>query len=286
MSSSRHRLLKAVRVLPEAVRIGAKARPSEDPLKGCPESPEHQSSAPSEEDLLRERIALLEEELRRASDRAAALEGELVSLKLRQEEEREAFLREAALKIQEARSRAEAEAREEGFRQGREEGLKSAREEMERLYLLKFQEALEMAERFHKSLEEEREALLGLLVPQMVRLWEKTLSRMLLDRVRMDEGAALRVLKGVLAKISDRERLLIYLNPDDHRSVEGALGELGDLLRGNRHLEVVPDPDVDKGSCIVETNLGVYDARWRTQLEQVGLQVSSLLFGGDEVEGD
>ncbi|MCX7828459.1 MAG: FliH/SctL family protein [Thermanaerothrix sp.] len=143
-----------------------------------------------------------------------------------------------------------------------------------------------MAERFHRSLEEEREALLGLLVPQMVRLWEKTLSRMLLDRVRMDEGVALRVLKGVLAKISDRERLLVYLNPEDHGNVERALAEFGDLLRGNRHLEVIPDPDVDKGSCIVETNLGVYDARWRTQLEQVGLQVSSLLFGGDEVEGD
>lgn len=285
MSSPRHRLLKAVRVLPEAVRIGGRdeaPKPCDAQGAPCP----GEVSSPSEEELLRERVLHLEEDLRRALDRASALEGELVSLKRQEEERQEAFLREAALKVQDARQAAEAEAREKGYREGHQEGLAAARAEVEEEYRAKFQDALALLESFHRALCDERDALLALLVPQMVRLWEAVLSRMLMDRVNLDQGALLRVLKGVLSKISDRERLLLYVNPEDRGMVEGALSDFGDLLRGNRHLEVVPDPDVDLGSCIVETNLGVYDARWRTQLEQVGLQVSSLLFGGGDGEGD
>jgi len=53
-------------------------------------------------------------------------------------------------------------------------------------------------------------------------------------------------------------------------------GEFGEILRGVKRLELKPDAHVDKGSCIVETNLGIYDARWRTQFEQIDGVVDSL----------
>ena len=63
--------------------------------------------------------------------------------------------------------------------------------------------------------------------------------------------------------------------------------EYSDLLRGVRHLEFTPDPNVDAGSCIVETNMGIYDARWRTQLEQVAGEIERLfLEGGAEDDGE
>lgn len=286
MSSPRRSLIKAVRVIPEVVRIGRTQRdrgpsPAQEDGPSSPAAPEV-----SREEALSARVSELESELERALSKASALEAELVSLKLRQEEEMRAFMEEATWKVEELKRQAMEEGRREGFEAGHSQGLLAARAELEEEYRSRFKGALDVLEGIHRSLEEERQALASLLVPQMVRLWEALLSRMLFDRVRLEEGAATRVLKGILAKISDRERLVVYVNPQDHRMVEEAASGLGDLLRGVKHLEVVPDGDVDRGSCIVETNLGVYDARWRTQLEQVDLQVGALLFGGGDLEGE
>jgi flagellar assembly protein FliH len=78
--------------------------------------------------------------------------------------------------------------------------------------------------------------------------------------------------------VSDKNHIVIYASSEDVELLQDRLqGEFGDVLRGAKHLELKPDTNVDKGSCIVETNLGVYDARWRTQLEQIGMVVEKLL---------
>lgn len=72
----------------------------------------------------------------------------------------------------------------------------------------------------------------------------------------------------------------MYLNPRDLKGVDSLRESLTDVLRGAKHVEFSGDEHVDPGSCLVETNLGVYDARWRTQLEQIASQVEHLLVEG------
>ena len=78
------------------------------------------------------------------------------------------------------------------------------------------------------------------------------------------------VLTELLSRLSDKNQVLIYVSPEDQKHLEGELDpKLQEILRGVKKLEIKSDPNVEQGSCIIETGLGVYDARWRTQMGQV-----------------
>jgi len=111
----------------------------------------------------------------------------------------------------------------------------------------------------------------------MLRLWQEMLKKMLQREASLAPDAVLDVLSDVLSRLSDKNHILIYVSPEDMGLLQASLSQdFEDVLRGVKHLELKPDASVDKGSCIVETNLGVYDARWRTQLDQIETAVESL----------
>jgi flagellar assembly protein FliH len=115
---------------------------------------------------------------------------------------------------------------------------------------------------------------------RLIRLWSVVLDRLLHRQVELNEATVMTLLRQVLLRVSDRERLVVYLHPEDAVSVRERRDEFADILRGIRHIEFVGDENVDRGSCLVETNLGVYDARWRTQLEQISREVDGVLLEG------
>ena len=128
-----------------------------------------------------------------------------------------------------------------------------------------------------RSLAESRERLASAHSTQLIRMWEMMLRRMLATMVEMDPGVVERVVHTLLKRISDRERIIVYLNADDVAMIEESKESLMDSIRGVKFFELMSDDHVDKGSCLIETNLGIYDARWRTQLEQISSEVQNLL---------
>ena len=109
-------------------------------------------------------------------------------------------------------------------------------------------------------------------------MWVDMLSRMLRREVELVPDAVAKLLKDVLSRLGDKNSVILYVAPEDLELVQGRLDkEFEDLLRGVRHLELKADSNVDKGSCIVETRLGVYDARWRTQMGQIEATVEKLV---------
>lgn len=286
-------VLRAVRLLSEAVRIGdpppeadlPEATPGEEEARRRPADP---SSRLAEElRLLKEQLSESEAGNRELASRVKALEEDLSGEKKRIEKEREKLLSEMEAKSAAARKKAAAEGFEEGRKAGHDQGIDDARKEASRDAADTIRSSVELLESVYTALEEKMTDLVSLQSPRLVRMWERLLSRMLLKEVALDGETAIRVLRGVLERISEKERLLVYLNPEDVDSVRNRRDEYGDLLRGVRHLEFTPDPNVDAGSCIVETNMGIYDARWRTQLEQIGAEIDQLfLEGGAEDENE
>ncbi|NLA91809.1 MAG: flagellar assembly protein FliH [Synergistaceae bacterium] len=286
-------VLRAVRLLSEAVRIGdpppeadlPEATPGEEESRRRPADP---SSRLAEElKLLKEQLSESEAGNRELASRVKVLEEELSGEKKRIEKERVKLVSEMEAKSATARKKAAAEGFEEGRKAGYDQGIDDAKKEASREAADTIRSSVELLESVYSTLGEKMSDLVSLQSPRLVRMWERLLSRMLLKEVSLDGETAIRVLRGVLERISEKERLLVYLNPEDVDSVRNRRDEYGDLLRGVRHLEFTPDPNVDAGSCIVETNMGIYDARWRTQLEQVGAEIDQLfLEGGAEDENE
>jgi flagellar assembly protein FliH len=284
----RPNVIRAVRLLPEAVRIGSSAGEERRAPESAPGEPAGAGNHPGdlftqlteELSLLKAKLEESERENRDLASRAAVFEEELSRERVRLKEERGAMVSALESEAAAARKKAMSEGFEEGRKAGYEQGIDDARKEAAGEAEEKIRSAVDLLESVHRSLEEHMDALAELRMPRLIRMWEFLLSRMLRREVSLDGETALRVLRGVLERISDKERVVVYLSPEDADAVRGRKDEFGDLLRGVRHLEFVPDGNVDAGSCIVETNLGIYDARWRIQLEQVSGEIDRLFIEG------
>ena len=284
----RANVIRAARLLSETVKVGSFALEADiDPEEQVTAS---RSASEVERDALHElkeevsrleaalkdaqreirdfvaRLSLSEQELNKEKERSAAEYGKL-------EAAHEA-------EFQAIKKSAEAKGVEEGRKRGYNEGLLKAREEISKEYERSVASLVAQLEGVHAALAERTEGLAALAMPRLVRLWELMLSKMLHHEVEVSEDAVRSVLKDVLERLSDRERLVVYLNPSDVERTSERKDVFGDLLRGVRHLEFIPDANVEQGSCIVETNLGIYDARWRTQLEQIHEEIERLFIEG------
>jgi flagellar assembly protein FliH len=210
--------------------------------------------------------------------------GKIASLEANLTEVKNASLqkeRELAAGVEAAKEQARAEGRTqghaEGLKSGHEEGLTKASAEVEEQYREKFSNLVSTLEGVSAKLEENFAELVSLNQPRMLRLWQEMLKKMLQRETSLEPDGIFDVLKDILSRLSDKNHILIYVAPQDLELLQDRLGEkFEDVLRGVKHLELKPDTSVDKGSCIVETNLGVYDARWRTQLSQIEATLESL----------
>ncbi len=268
------KLLKAVRLIPQAVKVTSLNGQQAD-LRSAERVGEEKEE---EEATLRRTVEQLRQE-------NAALRTELDGERKRLEAERRNMTLKMSQEAEKLREKALREGYEEGYRRGAEQGKIEAIEAVREENIKKISSLVGLLESIHEELKNSLDVLLLANEAKLVRLWEKILSRLLFQRASLDEGLVLRVLKEILARASDRERILIYLNPSDLTYAESHSDELAELLRGVKHLEFIPDDNVDKGSCVVETNLGVYDARWRTQLEQISQELDKALLEGRAFNG-
>jgi len=269
------KLLKAVRLIPQAVKVTSLNEQQAD-LRSAEGVSEEKKE--EEEATLRKTVEQLRQE-------NAALRTELDEERKRLEAERRNMTLKMSQEAEKLREKALREGYEEGYRRGAEQGKIEAIEAVREENIKKISSLVGLLESIHEELKNSLDVLLLANEAKLVRLWEKILSRLLFQRASLDEGLVLRVLKEILARASDRERILIYLNPSDLTYAESHSDELAELLRGVKHLEFIPDDNVDKGSCVVETNLGVYDARWRTQLEQISQELDKVLLEGRAFNG-
>jgi flagellar assembly protein FliH len=263
-------------------------------------APENASAVIEREEEKVERSALetaeaeikkLRSELRGREKDLSESREECKQLKLQMESERAELNREqndfrasAAAEAAALKETSRAAGRKEGYDGGYAEGLSKAEVSVRKEYEGKFTGVISLLEGMAASLKASREHLAKTHAPQLIRLWEMMLSKMLATMVDMDPKVIDRVVSGLLKRISDRERIIVYLNPSDITMIEENKDTLMDSIRGVKFFELMSDDHVDKGSCLIETNLGIYDARWRTQLEQVSSEVKNLLLENEASE--
>ena len=292
----RRNILRAVRMLPQTVRIGVvpengKTDDENDTTDVFVESEaDHAESeldiARKEANVFRAQSVRMEKENAELLSRIQALEAEIAKLGAQVDSERRQMTAELESESRKLFERARSEGRAEGQKTGREEGLVQAKKEISAEYAQRFSALVSILESVHETLVAQTDSLIRLLAPKVIRLWQNLLKRMLHKEVALDQETILRVFAGVLQRVSNKERIVVYLAPEDVDLLRDRQGEYADILRGTKHLEFIADTSVDQGSCIVETNLGVYDARWRTQLEQIDSEIEMLFIEGIRYESN
>lgn len=296
------RVLRTVRLLPQAVKIGIleseikqsapSAKPQPEPKAPRPER--NSASQPKvqirnqeqsrEIEELTAQVKALTNSLSNAevknfelSDAKKKLESEIDSVKADYQRRKNQLESEASSNAKRIADQAREKAITEGQTRGYEEGLKKARAEIEQEYLKKFSGLAGVIETIGKRLEENFEGLVNLNQPRLIRVWSEMLRRMLQRQVELNPDTIDYVLSELLSRLSDKNQILIYVSPEDMKHLEGELDtKFQEALRGVKKLELKSDPNVETGSCIIETGLGVYDARWKTQMSQVESVVDEI----------
>ena len=291
------RVLRTVRLLPQAVKIGIlesdiKQSGVKPPAQ---QQPEPKLTKPEKTPASQPRVQIRTQEQSREieeltaqvkaltnslsnaevknlelSDAKKKLESEIDSVKSDYQQRKKQLESEASSNAKKIADQAREKAISEGQTRGYEEGLKKARIEIEQEYLKKFSGLAGVIDTVGKKLEENFAGLVSLNQPRMIRVWSEMLRRMLQRQVELNPDTIDYVLSELLSRLSDKNQVLIYVSPEDMKHLEGELDtKFQEALRGVKKLELKSDPNVETGSCIVETGLGVYDARWKTQMSQV-----------------
>lgn len=159
------------------------------------------------------------------------------------------ILAEAAQHAEELRARAELEARElreAAYVEGREEALS----ELNQLLL---------------EAHERREAAFAEAERDVLRLAVKLAEKIIGREIERDDAALADLVAAALRHARQQEALTIRVNPADLPRVLAHRDRLDPSGRA-RFLDLVPDPRVGHGGCIIEGESGTVDARLDTQL--------------------
>lgn len=140
-------------------------------------------------------------------------------------------------------------AKKDGYAKGYEEGLSSVTEKLVALETLR--------EKFYKNAEPD-------VIKLVMTIAEKVIGKM----VRESEGAIKSIVR-LAVESSIGERITVKLNPEDHKIVTSGDFELKDMLDRTKRISFKEDETIEKGGCIVETEVGTIDARLETQLKAI-----------------
>lgn len=153
--------------------------------------------------------------------------------------------RDALSRIEKEREKA----KKDGFNAGREEGLQSV---------------AEMA----LSLETTREQFYNNAEPEMIKL-VLMISEKVIGKLVRENQQAIKSIVHQAVESSLGERIVVRLNPEDHKAVTADEPALRDILDRTKRISFKEDEAITKGGCIVETEVGTIDARLETQLKAI-----------------
>ncbi|MEW6447606.1 MAG: FliH/SctL family protein [Bacillota bacterium] len=172
----------------------------------------------------------------------------------------------AARIITEAKEQASAikeKAYNEGLRKGLEEGLARAAQESQEMFA-RAREVLQEAEA-------ERAATINQMEKEIVELAREIASRIVAAELKVNHEVVAAIAKEALALVRDRPHLMIFVHPDDLVACQQARPQFEALLPENAVLRILPDSQVKRGGCIIDTGEGVVDAtldsRWAAIIE-------------------
>ncbi|HEY9746136.1 MAG TPA: FliH/SctL family protein [Oculatellaceae cyanobacterium] len=144
--------------------------------------------------------------------------------------------------------------REQAYEEGFQEGLVRAETVIS-----------ELRDAIERLMNAREEALLS-VTSEIASIAVEVAARIIKTEVSCDESLVMGLVRDTIQKAGRQSKsILIKLNPDDVAVVKRMLKD-EPIPNLDAELIVMDDPAVDAGSCIIETNSGLIDASFSTQL--------------------
>lgn len=179
--------------------------------------------------------------------------GYIDSLKQKAQQEVEKILAQAQKQAQQEYE----QAKRRGYEEGQKKAAGEARDKINQA-LSTLTEAITAKKKIIRSSE-----------PDILKLAVKIAEQVIKSEVSINKDVVMNIVAEAVSKITDREQVVIRVNPANVDQIKGQKSRLLALIDGVKNLTIQEDNQVDPGGCIVETTLGFVDARIATKLTAI-----------------
>ncbi|MCD2330708.1 flagellar assembly protein FliH [Borreliella burgdorferi] len=211
--------------------------------------------------LIEEAKAKANEVLEAAKQEADLLQKEAIykkeSIETESNAEIERLAREYEEKLKTDLEIAIAKGREEGYSKGYESGFEDFDKVMRKLHVI------------IASLIAERKGILESSSGQIVSLVMQIAIKVIKRITDSQKDIVLENVNEVLKRVKDKTQITIRVNLDDLDIVRHKKSDFISRFDIIEKLEIIEDPNIGKGGCIIETNFGEIDARISSQLDKI-----------------
>lgn len=125
-----------------------------------------------------------------------------------------------------------------------------------------------VTEKLTKNFSEELKKLGKAVVPIAIQIAKLIIRK----EVEQNSEILLEQVQNVLEAIENETIFKIRINPED----VGIIQTVGSRLPQLSGIELIADPTIERGGCIVETSIGTIDATFQSQLEKIAQNLNSM----------
>jgi flagellar assembly protein FliH len=161
--------------------------------------------------------------------------------------------------------------REQGYREGHEHGYADGHGEA----IADAAEVLHSATRVAAEARIERAELLEAVDNSLVELVMAIARRVILAELTVDPSLVQQSVRAAIRAIGDSPIATIHFNPDDAEILQETWDELRQRF-GDGGLQLVPDPRIQRGGCIVDADNRTVDAEIASKLDEIQRQFVRL----------
>jgi flagellar assembly protein FliH len=162
-----------------------------------------------------------------------------------------------------------AEAYKQGMGEGHGEGYEKGYQEA----LKSFERELSMMEKIKVELENYRGEILKMSEREVVRLAISISEKIVRRKIAEDDKIVIDSVKFALKSIPHLDKVIINLNPEDYDYITSKKDEIKDIIARYREIKFVDDRRIEKGGCVIETEIGNIDTQVSNQLKKISSEI-------------
>lgn len=139
-------------------------------------------------------------------------------------------------------------------------------------------------EQFQSQLLLSYQTYMSTLEQEMFKLTMQIARKVVKEEVRQHPEVVLSVIQDALRRVSDSGSIRVRVNPLDLEMARKGKNHLLKVVEGARGFEIVEDRRVEPGSCVIDTEHGIIDARLNLQLDEIERALQIQPFPVQEVQ--
>ena len=174
-------------------------------------------------------------------------------------------LKQAIDKAKEKALHIEKEAYEKGFAQGEKDGLELG----QKLGQQRIETVVQQMATLLQEIQNQGESLYKTYEREMLQLALSISKKILHHELQVNGEVITATLREVSKHIVDQRKIVIRVNPVDFQFLQTHAGNVLSAEKGGQGVEMIKDPSITRGGCVVETAFGSIDGTIETQFDQI-----------------